>query len=89
MYYLSSLVCFFGLEPALANEILVIQPVIAGNAGIATPDIQRELLFASAIYGQVSLDISFLPTETAVSLSSNLVQNDASVLPYVTSSVTA
>jgi hypothetical protein len=79
------LACFFGLAPALANQILVIQPVIAGTVGIATPDIQRDLLFAAAIYSQVSLDISFLPTETAVSLSTNLVENDASVLPYVTS----
>jgi hypothetical protein len=73
------------LAPAFANQIIVIQPVIAGATGVATPDIARDLLFTSAIYGQDLIDIQFLPTESSTSLSSNLVENDTGVFPYVTS----
>lgn len=70
---------------AFANQIIVVQPVVAGATGLATPNLSRDLLFASAIYAQASIDIEFLPTETAASLSSNLVENDTGVLPFVTS----
>jgi hypothetical protein len=72
--------------PVFANQIIVIQPVIAGTVGIATPNIQRDLLFAATIYSQASITIDFLPTETDTSLSTNLVQNDSGILPYISSS---
>ncbi len=74
------------VSPVFADQIIVIQPVIAGAAGIATPDIQRDLLFASTIYAQASITIDFLPTEADTSLSTNLVQNDSGILPYISSS---
>jgi hypothetical protein len=76
-------ILFLGcLAPASANTVLWVQTIIAGTPGVATPDIQRDLSFASAIYAQASIDINFLPTETSTSLSTNLVQSDAGVLPY-------
>jgi hypothetical protein len=78
-----AVILFLGcLTPASGNSVLWVQTIIAGNPGIATPDIQRDLSFSSAIYAQASIDINFLPTETSTSLSTNLVQSDAGVLPY-------
>ena len=81
-----ALLSVFGPSLAHANPILVIQPVIAGSLGVATPDIARDLLFATAIYGQVSIDVSLLPTDFDASLATNFVENTAGILPFVTSS---
>jgi hypothetical protein len=58
------------LTPAHGNQVLTIQPILAGSS--ADPNLPQDLLFANAIYAQAGIIINPLLVLTNSALSDNL-----------------
>lgn len=81
---LALIIFLASMSSAHASEFIMIQPVIAGPLGAATPNISNDLLFTWNIFAQASIDVVFRPTLANTSLPANLTQDDPGFLTFFT-----